>query len=321
MTNIPFYLPQVQPQTFASPLPRNAFMFAEAPSLQATAPAAPKDSFQASEAAQLAGLRSGPQNLMLFGGDRKKAIETLVASGAKAENPKLGFFKNILRKFAGGKTKTVNKPISAEQSITSKVKVKNFNVKDLRLTTQGKREGNHETVRHIDFNPQTPKGKTAQVKDVGTVIGKGTAKRMFEQNIEHPHQGEPGRIKNSYFDPKTGQKFLQTSEVSGHIEKDKFQTWKSHKDRNTYRQIDVLGADGKADQRYIFDYGAKSIRLEGLNDAGEVVSTQKLSSKTDYFKLVNQLSLAPPSSKAPPAPQATPAPQAPNSQTPPTQAA
>lgn len=293
--SIPYFLPPVQRNSFAGPMSRNAFMFAEPPAATA-APVGPVESFQASEAAQLAGLRSGPQNLMLFGGDRKHAIETLVASGAKAENPKVGFFKNILRKFAGGKTKTVAKPISADQTITSKVKVKNFHVKDLRLTTKGPKEGNHETLRHIDFNPKTPAGKTAQVKDVGTVIGKGTPKRMFEQNIEHPHQGEPGRIKNSYFDPKTGQKFLQTTEIAGDIEKDKFGTVKSHKDKNTYRQIDVLGADGKADQRYVFDYRARSIRLEGLDDAGQITSTQKLPNKTDYFKLVNQLSLTPPSS-------------------------
>ena len=244
---------------------------------------------------------------MLFGGDRKKAIETLVASGAKPENPKVGFFKNILRKFAGGKTKTVAKPISAEQTITSKVKVKNFQVKDLRLTTQGKKEGNRETLRHTDFNPQTPAGKKAQVKDVGTVIGKGTAKRMFEQNVEHPHQGEPGRIKNSYFDPKTGQKFLQTSEIAGNIEKDKFGTIKSHKDSNTYRQIDLLGADGKADSRYVFDYRARSIRLENLNDDGQITGTKKLSSKTDYFKLVDQLSFQPPSSRVVAAAPAAPA--------------
>lgn len=295
MTNsIPYFLPQVQRTSFLAPPSRNAFLFAQPP----TEAAGPAESFQASEAAQLAGLRSGPQNLMLFGGDRKQAIETLVASGAKAENPKVGFFKNILRKFAGGKTKTVAKPISANQTITSKVKVKNYQVKDLRLTTQGKKEGNHETIRHIDFNPATPTGKKAQVKDVGTVIGKGSARRMFEQDIENPHQGEPGRIKNSYYDPKTGKKFLQTSEVAANIEKDKFGTVKSHKDRNTYRQIDLLDGEGKADKRYVFDYGAKSIRLEDLDGSGQVTSVQKLSSKTDYFKLVDQLSNTPPSSAA-----------------------
>ena len=309
--SIPYFLPQVQRTSFASPIAsRNAFMFAQAPSAPAAA-SVPAETFQASEAAQLAGLRSGPQNLMLFGGDRKHAIETLVASGAKPENPKVGFFKNILRKFAGNKTKTVAKPISADQTITSKVKVKNFQVKDLRLTTQGKKEGNKETVRHIDFNPKTPTGKNAQVKDVGTVIGKGTAKRMFEQEVEHPHQGEPGRVKNSYFDPKTGQKFLQTTEVAGDIEKDKFGTIKSHKDKNTYRQIDLLGSDGKADQRYVFDYRAKSIRLEGLDDKGQITSTQKLSGKTDYFKLVDQLSLKPPSSQVAPAPAPAAAPAQP----------
>ncbi|MFN8607517.1 MAG: hypothetical protein U0931_08295 [Vulcanimicrobiota bacterium] len=293
MTNsIPYFLPQVQRTSFMAPPSRNAFLFAQPPGSESAAPA---DSFQASEAAQLAGLRTGPQNLMLFGGDRKQAIESLIASGAKPENPKLGFFKNILRKFAGGKTKTVTKPISANQSITSKVKVKNFQVKDLRLTTQAKKEGNNETLRHIDFNPITPTGKKAQVKDVGTVIGKGTVRREFEQEIEHPHQGEPGRIKNSYYDPKTGKKFLQTSEVASNIEKDKFGTVKSHKDRNTYRQIDLLDSQGKADKRYIFDYGAKSIRLEDLDASGQITSTQKLSSKTDYFKLVDQLSNQPPS--------------------------
>ncbi len=298
--NVPYFLSPVQNRFVAPSVPKNAFLFAQAP------PQAPTDSFQASEAAQLAGLRSGPENLMLFGGDRKKAIETLVASGAKAENPKVGFFKNILRKFAGGKTKTSSKQISAEQKISSKVKVKNFQVKDLRLTTQANKEGNKETLRHVDFAPTTPKGKKAQVKDIGSVIGAGSPKRMFEQEIERPGQGEPGRVKNSYYDPKTGNKFLQTSEVAPNLETDKLGQVRSKKSKNTYRQIDVLGADGKADQRYVFDYGAKSIRLETLNDEGQVSGSRKLSKKTDYWKVLDGLSNKPPSSQvaaAPAAPQ------------------
>lgn len=293
---VPYFRPQVTHNSTVSPfVPRNAFLFAEAPA--AAPPAAPSDSFQASEAAQLAGLRSGPQNLMLFGGDRKNAVETLIASGAKPENPKLPWHKNLLRKFAGSKTKTASKQISPEQTITSKVRVKNFNVRELRLTTQGEKNGNQETLRHVDFHRAAPNGKQAQVKDIGSVIAQGQVKRMSEQNITHPGQGEPGRIKTSYFDPKSGQKFMQTSEVSPRIEKDKFGAYRSKKEKTTYRQIDLLNQEGKANQRYVFDYAARSVRLEQLNDQGEVSSSRNLSRKTDYWKLVDQLSTRPPSSQ------------------------
>lgn len=71
------YIPQLNTArvTNATPiLPRNAFLFAQ-PTV-----AAPTDSFEPSEAAKLAGLRTPTQNLMLFGGDRKNAVETLIAS-------------------------------------------------------------------------------------------------------------------------------------------------------------------------------------------------------------------------------------------------
>ncbi len=285
------YIPQLHTARVsnATPvLPRNAFLFAQPPAT------APTDSFEPSEAAKLAGLRTPTQNLMLFGGDRKNAVETLIASGAKAENPKLGLFKDVMRKLVGG-TKTSSKAINATQTIETKVKVKNFNLKALRLTTKGANVGNEQTVRHVDFAPTAPTGKKAQVKDIGSVIAKGTPTRMIEQEIKTAGGGRQAQITNGYFDPKTGQKFMQTTERANRIETDKMGLTKSHKDKATYRQIDLLGADGKADKRYVFDYGAKSIRLENLNDDGQVVSSQKLSKKTDYFSLVDRLSLTPPS--------------------------
>ena len=174
------YIPQLNTArvTNATPiLPRNAFLFAQ-PTV-----AAPTDSFEPSEAAKLAGLRTPTQNLMLFGGDRKNAVETLIASGAKAENPKLGLFKDVMRKLVGG-TKTSSKAISATQTIETKVKVKNFNLKALRLTTKGAGVGNEQTVRHVDFAPTAPTGKKAQVKDIGSVIAQGTPTRLIEQEIK-----------------------------------------------------------------------------------------------------------------------------------------
>jgi hypothetical protein len=250
---------------------------------------------QMSDAAQLAGTRTGIQNLQLFGGDRKQAIETLIASGAKPENPQLGFFKNVMRKVFGG-TKTSSKQISATQSIGTKVKVRNFGLKGLRLTTKGNNAG-VETRRHVDFKPSKPGGGQAQVKDIGTVIGKGTPFRMFEQEIKRPGGGRQGEIRNSYFDPKTGQKFMQTSEVANSFTTTKLGQVTSKKKKSTDRQIDLLGPDGKATSRYNFDYGTKRVTLQNLNAQGEVTSSYRLSKKTDYFKLVDRLSQNPPSAQ------------------------
>lgn len=235
--------------------------------------------------------RSGPQTLQLFGGDRKTAIGTLIASGVKGENPNLGFFKNVFRKIFGG-TKTRTKRISASQTIATKVKVRNFNLKELRLSTK-----DGATTRHIDFSTRTPGGGTAQVKDIGTVIAKGTPTRIFEQSVQYPSRGQRGKVVNDYFDPKTGRPFLRTTEVAERIEVDKFGTAKSRKNRRTHRQIEVLGKDGKANRRYTFDYARKSVRLENLNPAGEVVNSYALSRKTDFFDTVSRLSRSAPSAK------------------------
>ena len=266
-------------------------------------PSTPKDAVQLSDAAQLAGSRTGPQNLMLFGGDRKTAIETLVGSGAKAENPKLGFFKNTLRKIFGGTT-TASKRISGEQTIHTKVKNRNFNLKALRLSTKEQNPNGGETVRHVDFATKTPTGKNAQVKDVGSVIAQGTPTRMFEQEHSPAAAGKLGEVKSSYYDPKTGQKFLQTKEIADKISADKAGTLKSSKNKNTLRQIEVLGDDGQADRRYTFDYRTKKVKLDNLGPDGNVTSSYNMSKKTDYFKLVEQLSKTPPSSK--PAASTTP---------------
>jgi hypothetical protein len=229
---------------------------------------------------------TGVQNLQLFGGDRKTAIGTLIASGAKAENPDVGFVGDVFRKLFGG-TKTKTKVISPNQTIATKVKVKNFNLKELRLTT---RDGND--IRHIDFVNQKPGGGTAQVKDAGSVIAQGEVKRMFTQTVT---QG--GRsIENNYFDPKTGANFLRTTEVSSRTETTKLGTVQSKKRKSSLRTLEVLGNDGKADRRYTFSYG-KSVRLENLDDQGQVVSGYNLSKKTDFFDLVDRLSQNPPSGR------------------------
>jgi hypothetical protein len=287
----PVRMGPVAPQYAFSTLPRHALQFAESAAPQSG------DAVALSAEAETAGLSSGPDTLRLFGGDRKQAIETLIASGAKAENPKLGFFKNVLRKFAGDKTKTVSKPISAEQTIGTEVKVKNFRLKGLRLSTRSV-DGDKINLRHIDFAPTTPAGRRAQVKDVGTVIGKGRAKRLTEQEVTRPADGKRGRIRNSYFDPKTGQKFLQRNEESPRLEKNKMGTFRSRKSRETERRIELLNAEGKVHQRYTFDYGRKDYRLESLSADGQVTSSEELSRKTDYWKLVNRLSLNPPSRDA-----------------------
>jgi hypothetical protein len=238
------------------------------------------------------------QNLIKFGGDRKQAVETLVASGAKAENPEVGFVKDVFRKLGLGGDKTVSKDISADQTVSTKVKTRNYNLLDLRLTTRGTSAEGHETRRHTDLETDGmgDGGWTAQVKDAGKVIGKGTPTRMFEQNIKHGAPGEQSEITNNYIDPKTGVPFLRTSEQANWIEADKMGTVKSHKNSQTYRQIEMLGANGKTDQRYVFDYANKSIRLEFLDGNGQLTGRRPMSKDTDYWGLVDRLSLTPPSS-------------------------
>lgn len=241
--------------------------------------------------------RSGPETLQLFGGDRKTAIGTLIASGAKGENPDTSFFQDVFRKLFGG-TKTKSKRISPTQTIGTKFKVKNFNLKELRLTTQAPGEGGAQVLRHIDFKTQAPTGGTAQIKDIGGVIAKGTPKRVFEQNVQYPAAGRQGKVVNHYFDPKTGQPFLRTTEVADRLETTKLGDVRSHKNKRTDRQIELLNADGDPTRRYVFDYGSKNIRLENLNSQGEVTSSYKLSKKTDFFDTVAQLSQNSPSARA-----------------------
>lgn len=296
-----FHLPSAPIQPYSPVLPRPAALFAQPPVTNPQS-VAPNDSVALSQEAQQASLPVGAQNLMMFGGDRRTAIETLVASGAKAENPKLGFFKNTLRKVFGG-TKSTSREISADQTLSTRVKTKNFRLKDLRLTTHGEETPGGETRRHIDFQTRTADGKKAQVKHIGEVIGKGTPSRMFEQDITYPQAGQQGKVVNTYFDPKSGQEFLRTTEVANRLGEDKGQTVKSHKDRQTFRQIDLLDSEGRTNQRYVFDYGARSIRLEHLDHEGQVSSSQALSKKTDYNKLVQRLSTNPPSAQPAAMPQ------------------
>lgn len=258
--------------------------------LPAQSVAAPVAAPAATTAAPAASPSGAIQNLMTFGGDRKTAIGTLIASGAKAENPNVGFFGDVMRKLLGG-TKTQSKQISAGQKIATKVRVKNFNLEELRLSTKA---GN--TTRHIDFNKQNPAGGTAQVKDVGTVIAKGQVKRMFDQTVTRTANGQTN-IANNYYDPKTGQNFLRTNELTNRTDTTKMGTVESDKAKNSLRQLEVLGADGQADRRYTFNYG-KSVRLENLGDNGQVTSSYNLSKKTDFFDLVDRLSLNPPSGQA-----------------------
>jgi hypothetical protein len=241
--------------------------------------------------------RSPVQNLQLFGGDRKRAVETLIASGAKAENPKTNLFQDIGRKLFGG-TKTSSKPISATQNIHSAVKVKNFKFKELRLTTQGTNGAGQRTLRHVDFLPKTPTGADAQVRDAGTVIAKGSVTRMFEQEITNPSGGRPGKVVNNYFDPKTGQQFLKTTETAPSLETTKMGTVVSRESRATDRQIEVMNGEGQVTRRYVFDYGSKSVRLQNLDADGGVASTYNLSKKTNFNNLVDQLSKNSPSSRA-----------------------
>lgn len=180
-------------------------------------------------------------NLLTFGGDRKTAIGTLIANGAKPENPKVGFFKNVFRKIFGGTT-TKKTPLGPTQTLTTKVRNKNFGVKELRLST---RQGGK--IRHIDFHP-----KGAEVKDIGNLLAKGEVKRMFDQEISRDNRGRTV-IKSNYFDPKTGRQTLRVTEASRKVETTKFGTVESKRKDDTFRQIEVLGTDGSTSARYTFD--------------------------------------------------------------------
>jgi hypothetical protein len=265
--------------------------------------AAPKAAQQQSGAAGASTAGGPAETLKAFGGDRKAAIGSLVASGAKAENPKLGFFKKLGAKIFGGST-TKSKRISANQTINTKVKNRNFQLKRLRLTTESRKPGTDRVLRHVDFHTQAPTGGRAEVKDIGAVIGRGQPRRLIEQEINNPKDGQPGQVKNSFFDPKTGQPFMQTMEVSSKLGQDKTGLVHSKGREGTYREINLLGANGKANRRYVFDYDKKSYRLEHLNPKGEVTGTYKLPRRTNYQKLVGQLSETPPSSRPAPKPEA-----------------
>lgn len=258
------------------------------------------------------------QNLMRYGGDRKQAVETLIASGAKAANPDLPWYKDAFRALGLGGDKKASKDISADQTIYSNVRARNFNLLDLRLTTKGTSPEGHETRRHIDLETDGmgDGGWTAQVKDAGKVIAKGSPNRMFEQDIKGAPRGQTSEIANTYIDPKTGAPFMRTNERSNWIETDKMGQVKSHKDGSTYRQIDMLGADGKVNQRYVFDYANKSIRLESIDAEGAVTSSRPMSKGTDYWAVVDRLSLAPPSSLPQASPVVSGAAQAPPEATP-----
>lgn len=248
-----------------------------------------------SEQAQQPQGRTNIQNLQLFGGDRKTAVGTLIASGAKGENPKTNFFQNIGRKLFGG-TKTSTKRISGTQSINSKVKVRNFNFKELRLTTKGTNAAGAATTRHVDFLPKTPTGQTAQVKDAGTVIAKGQVTRMFEQEVSR--QGGLNKVVSNYFDPKSGAQFLKTTETGNRVETSKMGTIGIDQNRGTDRTIEVLNGEGQTTKKYVFDYGSKRVSLQNLNADGSVASTYRLSKKTNFGKLVEQLSQNSPGSRA-----------------------
>ena len=131
---------------------------APAPAATQSAPPAAQDSIALSQDAQRAGTRTPTENLLMFGTDRKKVIETLQASGAKGENPKLGFFKNLGRKFLGlfGKDETETKQVGPDQSLKFKFKLKNYELKNLTLRTEDKE---NRIKRAIDFSTRRPNGK------------------------------------------------------------------------------------------------------------------------------------------------------------------
>lgn len=257
------------------------------------------DTFFASPELAAAG-PSGPQVLQQFGGDRLKLVQkALAASGGKApQNPEVPWYGKLLMPFIGDKRKTVSKDFGPDQTVTTKFKVKKFKLDNVRLTT---REG--LTLRHVDFpNTRPSTGKRGQVKDVGEIIAKGQPTRMFTQEVRRPQNGQQGEIKNTYFDPKTGQPFLKTLERSNQQGEDKFQTVKSLKGKQTYREIDVLGGNGQVTGRYVFDYGQKQQFHQAFDEQGKLTRTTRLPKKADYFKTVDLLSKQPPSSAAP-APQ------------------
>lgn len=232
--------------------------------------------------------RKPGQALKQAGGDRLQAVQTLVKSGAKAENPKLNIFKDIARKLFGGTT-TKTKHISPQQSINTSVKNRNFKLKRLRLTTRDQAPGADQVLRHVDLHPQTPGGGRAQVKDIGTVIAKGEAKNILEQRVNHPKDGQQGEIKNNFFDPVSGRNYLRTYESADRLFTDKAGTVKSGEGANTYRQIDVVNNRGDASQRYVFDYAKKNFVFQNLNSEGEVTNSYNISQKTNYHDLVRKL--------------------------------
>jgi hypothetical protein len=133
---------------------------------------------------------------------------------------------------------------------------------------------------------------------------------VFEQEVRRPQAGQPGRIKNTYFDPKTGQPFLKTREFSRKQRETDFHTVRSVKGPQTLREIRVLGEGGRTSERYVFDYGNKRYYHRTYDAQGAPVKTDRLPKGTDYFKTVDRLSHQPPSSRAassPGAPASKPA--------------
>lgn len=222
-------------------------------------------------------------NLLTFGGDRKQVVETLIASGAKGENPKVGFFGNVFRKIFGGTT-TKKKQIGPNQTLTTKVRNKNFQVKELRLST---RDGGK--TRHIDFHPGE-----AQVKDIGQVLARGEVKRMFSQDLSRDARGRTV-ITSEYFEPKTGRQFARVTEASRGVDVTKFGTVESEKKSDTFRQIELLGPDGRTSSRYLFDHASRNYRFERFDSNGQVASSYRLSSKMNFHKLVDRLTYRAPS--------------------------
>lgn len=267
-------LERFQPAPPRTPAPR---VFTPRPPV-AAAPA-PAPTPVAQPTSPPAGARPTPNqvNLLTFGGDRKQAVETLIASGAKPENPKTGFFKDVFRKIFGGTT-TKKKAIGPTQTLTTKVRNKNFEVKELRLST---REGGK--TRHIDFHPNG-----GEVKDIGKMLAGGEVKRMFDQKLSRDARGRTV-IESNYFDPKSGRQLLRVTEASRKVKTTKFGTVESKVSGDTFRQIEVLGTDGSTNGRYTFDHGRGSYRFENLDKDGTVLSSYNLSRKTDFHQLVERL--------------------------------
>jgi hypothetical protein len=147
----------------------------------------------------------------------------------------------------------------------------------------------HEKRRHTDFSTQKPEGGTAEIKDVGKLLGRGTPKGLMEQDIYHPEGSRIGRVVSDYFDPNTGQNFLRTTELGSELQENDKGTVSVKNKADTYRQIDVLGQNGKSETRYVFDQ-KNGPRMESLDSKGKVTGVTQMSKDTNYKNLVKSLS-------------------------------